>query len=345
MNEEKKLDIQTSLGLSAWLKSNQVSLAFTTYQIGKIFMIGVNEDNTVHTIERTFPRCMGIALQDDTIWMSSIFQMWRFENSLAKGQKFQGYDKIYIPQLAYTTGDLDIHDIIVGENGKPIFVNTRFNCLATISDTHSFKPLWKPSFISQLTAEDRCHLNGLAGINGIPKYVTVVGISDVKDGWREHFNEGGVVIDVATGEVVCRGLSMPHSPRVYKGKLWLLNAGTGYFGYVDINRKSFVPVTFCPGFLRGLSFINEYAIVGMSKNRNIKPFENLLLENELKAKGMEPQCGLKIININTGEIVEWVKIEGIVKELYDILAIPNVAKPMVIGTYKEDVHRMISIEK
>lgn len=154
-----------------------------------------------------------------------------------------------------------------------------------------------------------------------------------------------MVIDVATGEVVCRGLSMPHSPRVYKGKLWLLNAGTGYFGYVDINRKSFVPVTFCPGFLRGLSFINEYAIVGMSKNRNIKPFENLLLENELKAKGMEPQCGLKIININTGEIVEWVKIEGIVKELYDILAIPNVAKPMVIGTYKEDIHRMISIEK
>ncbi len=47
---------------------------------------------------------------------------------------------------------------------------------------------------------------------------------------------------------------MPHSPRVYRGKLWLLNAGTDYFGSIDLASGKFEPLTFCPGFLRGLAF-------------------------------------------------------------------------------------------
>jgi len=345
MAEEKKLDIQTSRNFGSWLKQHGQSLAFTTYQVGKIFMLGSNLDGTVHITERTFPRCMGIAMKDNSIWMSSIFQVWRFENSLLPGQLYQGYDKIYIPQMAYTTGDLDIHDIIIGQNDKPIFVNTLFNCIATISEKHSFKPLWKPSFISKLVAEDRCHLNGMAAENGVPKYVTLVGESDVVGGWRDLRDTGGKVIDIQTNEVVCEGLSMPHSPRLHKGELWLLEAGTGYFGYVDFETKKFVPMTFCPGFLRGMSFVGDYAVVGMSKNRENKTFEGLQLDRNLDEKGGSPKCGLQVIELATGNVVEWVNIDGIVRELYDVMAMPNVIKPLVIGTQKDEIKRMISIEK
>jgi uncharacterized protein (TIGR03032 family) len=117
---------------------------------------------------------MGLWSNGQTILMSTLFQLWRFENALAPGEWHNGYDRLYVPQLAYTTGDLDIHDLHVDGQGQIVFVNTLFGCLATVSRTHSFKPLWKPPFISRLAAEDRCHLNGLAMKEGQPAYVTSV---------------------------------------------------------------------------------------------------------------------------------------------------------------------------
>lgn len=341
---EKKLEIETSRNFGSWLNSVNGSIAFTTYQVGKIFMVGSDDTGKVKITERTFPRCMGLAMKGNSIWMSSIFQIWRFENSLFPGQNYQNHDKIYIPQMAYTTGDLDVHDMIIGKDGKPVFVNTLFNCLSTVSETNSFKPLWKPDFISKLAAEDRCHLNGLAAENGEPAYVTLVGKSDVYNGWRDHRENGGMVIDVRTNEVVCTGLSMPHSPRVYRDKLWLLEAGTGHFGYVNRETKKFVPLTFCPGFLRGLSFMGDYAIVGLSKNRENKTFGGLQLDANLRDKGAQPMCGLQVININTGDVVEYLRLEGMVKELYDVMAMPEVKSPLLIGVQKDEIKQMISIE-
>lgn len=343
--KEKTLDIQTSRGFGTWLTNQGQSLSFTTYQVGKVFMVGTTAEGKVSMTERTFPRCMGIAMKDNTIWMSSIFQLWRFENSLLPNQTYQGYDKIYIPQMAYTTGDLDIHDIIVSNENQPIFVNTLFNCLATISETHSFKPLWKPPFISALVGEDRCHLNGLAALNGKPKYVTMVAQSDVLGAWRDHRRDGGIVMDVETNEVICTGLSMPHSPRIHDDKIWLLEAGSGYFGYVNEETKTFTRVTFCPGFLRGMTFIGKYAIVGMSKNRENKTFEGLELDENLAQKKANPQCGLLVIDTTTGQVIEWIRIEGIIRELYDVMAMPNINCPLLIGTKKDEIKRMISIEK
>lgn len=344
MTKEKTLEIETSRNFGSWLKSTNASIAFTTYQAGKIFMAGSDDSGKVKITERTFPRCMGLAMKGNSLWMSSIFQIWRFENSLHADQNYQGYDKVFIPQMAYTTGDLDVHDIIIGDDGKPVFVNTLFNCLATVSETNSFRPIWKPDFISKLAAEDRCHLNGLAMENNEPAYVTLVGKSDVINGWRDHRENGGMVIDVRTNEVVCTGLSMPHSPRIYKGKLWLLEAGTGYFGYVNMDDKKFVRLTFCPGFLRGLTFIDEFAIVGLSKNRENKTFEGLQLDSNLQEKGAQAMCGLQVINIATGDVVEYLRLEGVVKELYDVMAMPEIKRPLLIGTLKDDIKRMISIE-
>lgn len=341
----ENIEISTSRLLPNWLQSHPASLVFSTYQVGKVFILGLDAQGKIHITERTFPRCMGLGTNGQSLWMSSLFQLWRFENSLLEGQRYQDYDSVLIPQVAYTTGDLDIHDICIGENGKPFFVNTRFSCLATISETHSFRPIWKPPFISKILPEDRCHLNGLADEGGKPRYVTMVSQSDVADGWRDRRQDGGIVMDVESNEVVGTGFSMPHSPRLYQGKLWLLEAGSGYFGYLDLNTNQFERLVFCPGFLRGLDFVDNYAIVGSSGLRNNKTFAGLELEANLKKAGAEARAGLHIINLETGAIEHWVRLGGLVEELYDVRVLPKVRKALLIGVKKDEIRNMISIEE
>lgn len=345
MSDEPKFEIMTSRQFQNWLYGQRASIAFSTYQIGKIFMLGTNPDGKLHVTERTFNRCMGLGYSGNTLWMSSLYQLWRFENSLQPGQTYNNYDRVFLPQMAYTTGDLDIHDVIVGTDGKPVFVNTLFSCLATVSETHSFRPIWNPPFITQLAPEDRCHLNGLAAQNNEPAYVTMVSRSDVSDGWRDRRDNGGLVMDVRTNEVVCEGLSMPHSPRWYNGRLWVLEAGTGYFGYVNLETKTFERMTFCPGFLRGMSFVGDYAVVGISSARKNKTFSGLQLDENLKNANVDARCGMQIINLKTGATEQWVRLSGIIDELYDVHVLPGVVRPLIIGTQKDEIRTMISIEQ
>lgn len=338
------LEINTSRQMLAWLAEQNLSIALTTYQIGKLYFIGLKPDKTLSVFERSFNRCMGLCATANGLYMSSLYQIWRFENIFEPGQQQDGYDRLYVPQVGYTTGDLDIHDMAVDFNGRLVFVNTLFSCLATLSDTHSFKPLWQPPFISKLAAEDRCHLNGLAMRQGQPAYMTAVSQSDVADGWREHRTEGGIVIDVSNNEIVCTGLSMPHSPRWYNDRLWLLNSGTGDFGYVDLSTGRFEPLCFCPGYMRGLSFHGHFALVGLSKPRHNKTFSGLPLDNNLKSRNAEARCGIQIIDLRNGDIVHWLRMEGIVEELYDVVALPNIRRPMALGFKTDEIRRVLSIE-
>ena len=337
------LEISASRQFNSWMAEQGMSLAFSTYQTGKLFLIGLRSNGQLSVFERTFARCMGLWASPDRLYMSSLYQLWRFENALEPGQLQNGYDRLYVPQVGYTTGDLDIHDIALDSSGNVIFVNTLFSCLATVSDRYSFVPLWQPPFISKLAAEDRCHLNGMAMDNGQPRYVTAVSQTDVADGWRERRRYGGCVIDVASNEIVLSGLSMPHSPRLHRDQLWLLNSGTGYFGKVDVKRGTFTPVTFCPGYLRGLAFVGDYAVVGLSKMRGNKTFSGLALDDNLAAKGVETRCGLQIIDLRNGDIVHWLRIEGMVEELYDVVVLPGVRQPMALGFKSDEIRRTITI--
>lgn len=155
--DKPRFEISSSRQFTAWMAEHNVSLAFTTYQAGKVFLLGLNPDGSLAVFNRTFERCMGLCLTSQTAWLSSLYQLWRFENALEPGQVYQGYDRLYVPQMAYTTGDLDIHDVAIDEDDRPLFVNTLFSCLATVSEQYSFRPLWQPPFISKLAAEDRCH--------------------------------------------------------------------------------------------------------------------------------------------------------------------------------------------
>jgi uncharacterized protein (TIGR03032 family) len=197
--------------------------------------------------------------------------------------------------------------------------------------------------VSRLAAEDRCHLNGQALEDGRARYVTAVSASDVADGWRDRRRDGGVALDVRTNAAVAGGLSMPHSPRCYRGRLWLLNSGTGYFGSVDPARGALEPLTFCPGYLRGLAFVGDYAVVTLSRPRRDKTFGGLALDETLAAKGAEARCGLHVIDLRSGDVAHWLRLEGMVSELYDVVVLPGVTRPMALGFRSEEIQRLLSV--
>jgi uncharacterized protein (TIGR03032 family) len=338
-------EITTSRHILSWLAEQKLSMVLTTYQIGKLFLLGLKGNGELSIFERTFNRCMGLCPTPNGFYMSSLHQVWRFENLFRKGEMQDGYDRLYVPQVGNTTGDIDIHDMAVDADGRLIFVNTLFGCLATLSETHSFKPLWRPPFLSKLAAEDRCHLNGLAMKDGRAAYVTLVGESDVVDGWRQHRAGGGIVMDVNSNDVVARGLSMPHSPRWHQGKLWLLNSGTGEFGHIELDTGRFVPVTFCAGYMRGLYFHGDYALIGTSKSRKNRTFSGLALDDAMKSRKAEARCGVQIVDLRTGDAVHWLAIEGVVDELYDVITLPGVRCPMALGFKTDEIGRVLSIEE
>ena len=338
-----KLELQTSRQFSNFLAEQAISLAVTTYQAGKLFLLGVQPDGRLSVFERTLERCMGLCATADSLHVATLYQIWRFQNVLPRGAAHGGHDAVFSPRMSWVTGDLDVHDIAIGADGRPVFANTLFSCIATVSDTDSFVPLWQPKFISKLAAEDRCHLNGLTLRDGKPAYVTVVGQSDVADGWREHRRAGGCVIDVESNEVVVSGLSMPHSPRLHNGKLWILNAGTGEFGWVDTAAGKFEPVAFLPGYARGLSFVGDFALVGISLPRDNKTFNGLALNEELTRRGAEPRCAIMVIDLRTGDSVHWVRFSGVVQELYDVAAIPGIRRPSAIGFRSDEIRRVITV--
>jgi uncharacterized protein (TIGR03032 family) len=341
-----KLQVQKSCsrGLAGWLAQHRLSLAITSYQSGRIYLVGSDKQGRVSFFERIFERAMGVVGNAQRIYLGGLYQLWRFENVLRPNEVIHGqFDKCYVPRNAQTIGDLDIHELGIRKDGRVVFVNTKYSCLAELSTTHSFKAVWKPSFISKLAPEDRCHLNGLAMVDGEPKYVTAVCKSDSVDGWRERRRDGGVVIDVQTDEIVCEGLSMPHSPRWHNGKLWVLNAGTGQLGWVDFEKKAFVPHAFVPGFARGLSIIGNVAAVGLSKPRNQR-FEGLQLDEELKKRDAEPWCGVQIISLVNGDVLNWIRFDGDMGEIFDISFLPNVKHPMMIGLRTNEIRDLITFE-
>lgn len=339
-----RVEKSCSRGLAGWLGQNRLSLAITSYQTGRIYLVGSDQQGRVSFFERIFERAMGVVGNAQRIYLGGLYQLWRFENILRPNEVIHGqFDKCYVPRNAQTIGDLDIHELGIRKDGRVVFVNTKYSCLAELSPTHSFKAIWKPKFISKLAPEDRCHLNGLAMVDGEPRYVTAVCKSDSVDGWRERRRDGGVVIDVQTDEIVCEGLSMPHSPRWHNGKLWLLNAGTGQLGWVDFEKKAFVPHAFVPGFARGLSIIGNVAAVGLSKPRNQR-FEGLQLDEELKKRDAEPWCGVQIVSLANGDVTNWIRFDGDITEIFDISFLPNVKHPMMIGLRTNEIRDLITFE-
>lgn len=274
--------------------------------------------------EQYFRKAMGLCYHEGSLYLAALGHIYRMENCLRPQERMDSlFTQCFLPRTAHLTGQVNAHDVGISDKGEVLFVNTRYNCISTLSDRHSFRPIWKPSFVSKIIAEDRCHLNGMAMADGKPRFVTAVSKSDTIDGWRDRRSDGGIIMDVEKNTIVCEGLSMPHSPRLYRGKLWVLNSGTGELGVVNMESNRFEPLAFCPGFLRGLSFHENYAFVGLSRPR-YERFEGLALEDRLKQADSEPWTGVQVIDLTTGSCVQWFRIDGPIAELYDVAVLPDI---------------------
>ncbi len=338
------LEVTGSRHFADWLEGVEAGLAVTTYHGNRLFLLGLKQPGRLSVFQRVFERAMGLAASPERLYLATRFQLWQLENVLRPGETDGPYDRIYKPHRSWTTGDLDVHDIGFDPAGRPIFVNSLFSCLATVDETHSFRPLWKPPFISKLAPEDRCHLNGLAMEDGKPRFVTAVARTDVAAGWRDHRRNGGVVIDVESGETVSSGLSMPHSPRLHDGKLWVLQSGTGELGVIGLDDGRFEPVCFCPGYLRGLAFHRGFAVVGMSQCREERTFSGLELDERLLSKGTEAKCGLAVVELAEGSLAHWLELGG-VRELYDVQVLPGIRCPKAIGLQTKEIWGVVTHEE
>jgi uncharacterized protein (TIGR03032 family) len=340
------LKVTASPHLTTWMAEQRLSLACTSHQVGKLFLIGRKTDGELAVFERSFNGCRGLWGDGQTLWMNSLYQLWRLENILRPGEMHQDYDRLYIPKVCYTTGDLAIHDIIVEPNGRVVFVATGFNCLATVHERQSFTPLWRPAFVSKFAAEDRCHLNGLGLVAGkrepsVPMYyATAANTTDVLDSWRDHRRDGGVVLEVPTSRIAASGLSMPKSPRWHQGELWLLNSGTAFLGKVDLKKGRFEPVTFCSSYTRGLAFAGDYAVVSLSRPPRDTTLNSVALDEVLAARRLEARCGLQVIDVRTGSVVHWLRLQGMVSELNDVVVLPEVVRPMALGFVTDEIQRI-----
>src|SRR5579884_2015219 len=320
-----------SRGLRQWLVDNRTSFVVSSYQSGRLILVGAMNDGTVSIHQQRYDRVMGLCWASDRLYLAARQFVWRLEDvSGAAQQPESAFDVVLAPRDAHTTGNIDVHEMAVDQSGRLIMVNTLYSCLAMLDQRHSFRPIWKPPFISQLAPEDRCHLNGLGMLDGKPKYVTAVSQTDAADGWHGRPLPRGVVIDVETDRVVTDELSMPHSPRIVNGRLYALDSGRGFLVEVDIETGRLTDIAFCPGFLRGLAIQGNYALVTVSKPRQ-GGFTDLPIEREMNLRFGTPMCGVLIIDLRNGEIVEWVKIEGDATELFAVELMPNVVCPMSIG--------------
>jgi uncharacterized protein (TIGR03032 family) len=317
LHTESFRSILTSLG---------TSLFVSTYQSGRVIVIRA-DDHALNTHFRGFQVPMGMAARPGELAVGTKTHVERFQNQPALGARLEPpgkHDACFVPRSAHSTGDIRIHDLAYA--GEELWaVNTRFSCLCTFDDDYSFVPRWRPPFVSALAAEDRCHLNGLAIVDGVPTYVTALGATDTEGGWRENKTSGGVLMHVPSGEVVVGGLCMPHSPRWHDGRLWLLESGNGAFGTVDLESGRFEEITRVPGFTRGLGFAGPFAFVGLSQVR-----ESIFEGIPLKAEGVDRCCGVWVLDLRTGTTAGFLRFEGNVQELYEVLALPGIRYPEIV---------------
>ncbi|MEB3332133.1 MAG: TIGR03032 family protein, partial [Synechococcaceae cyanobacterium] len=325
--------------LAEWLSSQHIALAFTTYRANRLMFLGVGERGQLKLHGRLFDRPMGLFFDGRALWMVGRRQIWRLDNLLATSACHQGGDRLYVPAASFLTGDVNAHEVVIDAGGTLLFVNTAFSCIASLTAGYSFAPTWQPPFLSRLAADDRCHLNGLALQDGIATWVTACGATDQSAGWRQDRSTGGVVLHIPSNAIVASGLAMPHSPRWYDGKLWLLNSGTGELGWIEADR--FSPLCFLPGFARGLAFAGGCAVVGLSQLRSPQ-FSGLPLEERLSAAGIAGGCcGLWVIDLTTGSTLHSLQLPEPIAELFDVVVLPGVRQPRALGLQGEEIDCLV----
>jgi uncharacterized protein (TIGR03032 family) len=321
----------------ALLHELRATLLVSTYQANKLLAVRASGSG-LSTLVRSFDKPMGLAVDGSRLALGTRKEVWFLRNAPDIAPQIEPagqHDACFLPRTSHVTGDIGVHEIAWG--GEELWlVSTRFSCLATLDPEYSFVPRWRPPFISALAAEDRCHLNGLALAEGergasVPRYVTALGTTDVRDGWRADKPQGGCIIDIPSGEFVTRGLSMPHSPRWHDGQLWVLESGTGSVARVDLASGRRETIATLPGFTRGLALAGPYAFVGLSKIRATSAMDGV----PLAERRDQLQCGIAVIDLRSGQTVAFLEFQTAVEEIFDVQLLAGTRFPEIVGFQKD----------
>lgn len=308
------------------LAASGSTLILSTYQSGRTILLRA-DGGAINTHFKAFPSPMGIACRDGQLALATARQVWEYQDQKGLAQSLEPagrHDACFVPRKAHLTGDIRVHEIAYAQSELWI-VNTRFSCLCTLDGAHSFVPRWKPDFISRIESGDRCHLNGMCIVDGQLRFVTALGRSDAPGGWRAHKAAGGLLIDVASHAIVAHGLSMPHSPRWYDGRLWVLESGKGSLSTIDPATGASTEVVTLPGFTRGLAFHGEVAFIGLSQVR-----ESVFGGLPLTERPGPRACGIWAVHIRTGQVLGFLRFEGAVQELFDVQLLPGLVWPELL---------------
>ena len=312
------------------LRGIKSSVIVTTYKSGHALILRADE-NGLNTAIHGYPRPMGVAVAGSRLAVGTGDAIHSYSNvpGLSRTLEPAGkHDQVFAPRGVVYTGDVAMHEMEYGTapgfEGL-WFVNTKFSCLCKQDINYSFDAVWKPEWITELAAEDRCHLNGLAMVDGRPKYVTALSQTDTATGWRNLKGIAGVIIDIESNQIITSGLAMPHSPRWHNNKLWVLESGKGTLATVDIDTGKVKSVATLPGFTRGLAFAGKYAFIGLSQVRD-SVFKDLPVTKTRD----ERNAGVWVVNIETGQIVGFIKFEGVIQEIFDVKLLPGAKWPIIV---------------
>lgn len=322
----REVKFRHSSNFVSLLRDTQCSLLISTYAAGKLAVVGTNASGLSLSF-LNFDQCMGVALHPTKIAVGTRHQIWFLNNNSELAAQLQPageYDGCFLPRSSFVTARIHSHELAWSGNELWV-VNTLFSCLCTLNEDFNFVPRWKPPFVRVLEANDRCHMNGLAMHDGRPKYVTAMAETDAPGGWRPTKSESGCVIDVESGEAISRGLAMPHSPRMYGGKLWVLNSGRGELGTVDPGTGKYLPVEAMPGYTRGMCFCGPYAFVGLSQIRETAVFGGV----PIAEKRDELRCGVAVVDLRSGRSAAYLEFISGVNEVFAVEVIPGMRNPLI----------------
>lgn len=314
--------------LPSLLQRLGITLLVSTYQSGRLVLVRAESNTALNTHFRGFRSPMGLAVGKGRLAVGTEREVWDYRNMPAVAPRLDPagkHDACFVPRRIHVTGDIRIHEIAFA-GGELWIVNTRFSALCTLDGESSFVPRWRPPFVSHLAAEDRCHLNGMAVVEDRVRYVTALGETNTAGGWRETKANGGLLLDVDSSEIILRGLSMPHSPRLHDGRFYILESGKGTLAAADLRGGRIETIIELPGFTRGLAFAGPFAFVGLSQVRETNVFGGIPLTERVA----ERECGVWAIDLRSGTVAGFLRFEGDVREIFDVQVLPGIRYPELL---------------
>lgn len=271
----------------AFLRTQNITVLASMEADHAILML--RPDSSKHTIPIRKP--LGLCVQDDRLFLSSVGirnRIWEYcfeQNSYL-------LNRVHVLE-----GWHYVHELTFSDN-IPVFNSTGTNSIRMVSSEREHPVIYSHHGLPKewLWSDERhpevLWMNSLAKIGDNWAYSCFSKTPYCK--WDEQDYPVFTCMDkrgaVYVGDnLVCEGLTVPHSVRYFDDRIWVCNSGYGEFGYID-DDGTFQATIRVPGWTRGCYWWNNLCFVGYSKLyqprvRQYAPF----------FEGKESRCGIVVL--------------------------------------------------